>query len=438
MNNRNFRLDVSLLVVVAVIATACGSSTITPPPTSGRTPQPSASSALSASPTGIASPALSTPNPAADQATYAQIESQVENLRQLMLKLAVTPVLLDEKGVRDWITKATETGVDHAALAAQSRLFAHMGLLPAGASLEQLELDLNSGQAIGFYDPDTKQLYLLSQSGSVGPEQQLTFSHEFTHALQDQNFGLDKLAIDTVDQGDRDLARTALPEGDATLSMYQWATAHMSALDLGSVILSSGSGAQTDQLNKAPAILREDLMFPYLDGLAFVQGIYAQGGWAAVDKLYAKPPSSTSQILHPELYSKGINPVALTLPAVPAAAGKGWKLSMPDTMGELQLRVWLEGEHPTADQKKVADAAASDWAGDRIGLYEGPSGKWAVVLRTQWRIASGRTAFVTAATLTLDGLRSPMAVCGDAVHADIVIASDQESMGAFATCKMGE
>jgi len=53
---------------------------------------------------------------------------------------------------------------------------AHLGLLPAGASLEQLMLDLNSGQAIGFYDVDTKQLYLLSQSGAVGPEEQLTFS----------------------------------------------------------------------------------------------------------------------------------------------------------------------------------------------------------------------------------------------------------------------
>ncbi len=83
-------------------------------------------------------------------------------------------------------------------------------------------------------------------------------------------------------------------------------------------------------------------------------------------------------------------------------------------MGELQLRVWLEGEHPTDAQAKAADSAASSWAGDRIGLYEGPSGAWAVVLRTQWRSASGRTAFVAAANQTLDGLSSPSAVCGDA------------------------
>ena len=476
MKVRRLRLDVFGALVVAVIVGACGSSTNTPSPSpepgatassiaaptaspaaEGSTPsaspgatvdtaEPGATASPIAAPTASPAAEGSTPSAspgdtvdaAADLALYAQIETQVEALRQLRPKLPVTPTLLDENGVRDWMTKATESGVDHAALAAESRLFVHLGLLPAGSSLEQLELDLNSGQAIGFYDPGTKQLYLLSQSGSVGPEQRLTFSHEFTHALQDQNFGLDKLAIDTVDQGDRDLARTALAEGDATLSMTQWATANMSLIDLLSVSLSAGSGPQADQLNNAPAILREDLEFPYLDGLGFIQAVYASGGWGAVDRLYAKPPSSTSQILHPELYMAAVNPVTLSLGPVPASAGSGWTLSMQDTMGELQLRVWLEGEHPTGAQKTAADHASSAWSGDRIGLYEGPDGAWAIVLRTQWRTASGRADFAAATAQTLDGLGSPSSICGDSVHADIVIASDQAVVGEFAACKQGE
>jgi hypothetical protein len=111
---------------------------------------------------------------------------------------------------------------------------------------------------------------------------------------------------------------------------------------------------------------------------------------------------------------------------------------MQDTMGELQLRVWLEGEHPTDVQKKAADSAASSWAGDRVGLYEGPNGAWAVDLRTQWRSAAGRSAFADAATQTLAGLSSPSVICGDAITADIVIASDATVLGAFSTCKQGE
>jgi hypothetical protein len=438
MHDRRLRRNASILVALAAIASACGTSTATPSPIS----QPSASptSQPSATPTGSAaasSSASPTASGSGDQAIYAQIEAQVEELRALKPKSAVNPILLDEQGVRDWMTKAYQAGVDHQAMAAQSRLFAHLGLLPAGASLEQLMLDLNAGQAIGFYDTDTKQLYLLSQSGTVGPEEQLTFSHEFTHALQDQNFGLDKLAIDTADQSDRDLARTALPEGDASLAMTQWATAHMSILDLLSVSVSAGSGPQADQLANAPAILREDLMFPYDEGLSFVQGVYSQGGWSSVNRLYSKPPDSTSQILHPELYAGGVMPVVLTIPGVPSSLGTGWTLAMQDTMGELQLRVWLEGEHPTAAEKAAADSAASNWAGDRIGLYEGPNGAWAVVLRTQWRSPAGRAAFVAAANRP-PLVRAPSPhylVCEDALQADIYIGSDDATVSSFAPCQ---
>ncbi len=211
----------------------------------------------------------------------------------------VTPVLLDSNGIRDWLTKADAAQTNHVAMADESRLFIHMGLLPAGSSLEQMELDLQAGQVVGFYDPVSKGLYVLSDSGGVGPTEKLTFSHEYTHALQDQNFGLDKLATDTPDQGDRDLARTALPEGDATLTMTLWAEKYLSLGELLAIAGESLSGPQADQLATAPAILRQTLMFPYQDGLSFVQGIYNSGGWAAVDKLYANPPDSTSQILHP-------------------------------------------------------------------------------------------------------------------------------------------
>ena len=433
MQNRRLRrgpaLPAALLIALASIAAACGSTT--PTPTAGPTLSPSAGSTATVVPTKSAGP---TANSSADLATYAQVQLQVEQMRQLTAKKPVSPTLLDEQGVRDWMTRATQD-VDHQALAAQSRLLIHLGLLPAGASLEQLELDLNAGQAIGFYDPDTGGLYLLSEGGGVGLEQKLTFSHEFTHALQDQNFGLNKLAIDTPDQSDRDLAHTALPEGDATLAMTQWAYANMSLLDLLAVSLSSSSAAQTEQLNNAPAILRQDLMFPYEQGLAFVEGIYAKGGWAAVDRLYEKPPSSTSQILHPELYAAGVAPVVVTLPAVPATLGSGWKLTMQDTMGELQLRVWLEGEHPTAAQHSEAASAVSTWAGDRIGLYEGPNGAWAVVLRTSWRSAPGQADFRSAATTRLAGLTGLAIACGDADNVGVYVASGVAALEAFAPCR---
>lgn len=422
----------SAMTVLAIAFAACGSTV--------RTPEPSPTAVVaSAKPSLSPSPSSSTASSAsanpADLAVYAQIESQVQALRDLPAKTTVTPVLLDSQGVREWLTNANAAQTNHQALADESKLFIHLGLLPAGSSLEQMELDLQAGQVIGFYDPASKGLYVLSESGGVGAVEKITFSHEYTHALQDQNFGLDKLAIDTPDQSDRDLARTALPEGDATMVMTQWSIKYMSLVDLIEIAGSSLGGPQTDQLAKAPPILRETLLFPYEDGLNFVQGIYEKGGWAAVDQLYANPPDSTSQILHPELYTAGVEPVAISVPPVPPSL-TGWRLTMQDTLGELQLRIWLEGNGSAGASTSQAAAVAS-WAGDRVGLYEGPDGQWAVVLRTQWRTAAGAASFKSAAGTTLAGLKSPSSECGATVTDEFVIASDQTVIPAFASCKSG-
>ncbi len=435
-SRRRSRSRLALILGFAVVAAACGSAASSGAPTPAQSVAQSAIPSVAPSASGPAPSALGSAGQAdqADQAVYAAIEGQVESIRQLQALKPVTPVLLDSQGVRDWLTRANAEQTDHQALADESRLFIHLGLLPAGSSLEQMELDLDSGQVVGFYDPDSKGLYVLSESGGVGPTEKLTFSHEFTHALQDQNFGLEKLAIDTADQGDRDLARTALPEGDATLSMTMWSEKYMSVLDLLQVAGDSLSGPQADQLAKAPAILRETLTFPYEQGLAFVEGVYASGGWAAVDKLYASPPDSTSQILHPQLFAAGVKPVAVTVPPVPAALGSGWKLTMQDTLGEFQLGVWLEGEAPSSAEQSAAESAVSTWAGDRVGLYEGPGGSWAVVLRTMWRTASGRATFQTAATPKTGELPGPAVLCPDGSGATLYVASDVATLEAFATC----
>jgi hypothetical protein len=406
----------AIAIAVAVVVAACGTST----QTLGPSPSAVASAAASAGPS-------SRPSPESDQAVYARIESQVEAVRQLQRTSTVTPVLLDSAGVHDWLTKANAAQTNHAALAKETKLFIHLGLLPAGSDLEQMELDLQAGQVVGFYDPESKGLYVLSDSGGVGPMQKITFSHEYTHALQDQVFGLDKLAIDAPDQGDRDLARTALVEGDATLAMTLWSTANMSLLDLLAVVGDSSSAAQTEQLAKAPTILRESLLFPYVDGLAFVQSIYDKGGWAAIDQLYANPPDSSSQILHPDLYSEKVKPVAVSVPAVPVSLGSGWKLTMQDTLGELQLRIWLEGENPSSTATATAASATSAWAGDRVALYEGPNGAWAVVLKTTWRSAAGAQAFGTQADKVQQGLSksNPTRICVESSTVSLVIASDQ-------------
>jgi hypothetical protein len=418
---------VAVLLAAAMVAVSCSSPI-------GQSGTVRATSLASAAPSGtpsssIAPTAVGSPNQA-DQAVYAQIESQVQAIRGLQARKPVTPVLLDSAGVAAWLARANAEQTNHQAMADESRLFVHMGMLPAGSSLEQMELALQSSQVVGFYDPVSKGLYVLSESGGVGAVQKVTFSHEFTHALQDQNFDLAKLATDTPDQGDRDLARTALPEGDATLAMTQWSTKFMTLPELLSIANDPGSVAQQKQLNDAPPILRQTLLFPYMQGLSFVQGVYSSGGWAAVDRIYANPPASTSQIIHPELYTGGIKPVPVSVPAVPASLS-GWKLSMQDTLGEFELGIWLGGL--TEANSGSADAV-SEWGGDRVGLYEGPNGQWAVVLKTAWRTGARASAFDSAAGTLLGQLGGPSRTCAGTTDVTVALASGQDLLPLFAPC----
>jgi hypothetical protein len=123
----------------------------------------------------------------------------------------------------------------------------------------------------------------------------------------------------------------------------------------------------------------------------------------------------------------------MTVPAVPASL-PGWKFTLQDTLGELQLRVWLG----TGRDGLSADAAATavaTWGGDRVALYEGPAGEWAVVLRSTWRTAAGRDEFLAAARTMLGGLGREGRVCGTGTtDVEIAIASSEALVPEFIDC----
>ena len=73
---------------------------------------------------------------------------------------------------------------------------------------------------------------MVSKTGQPGPVERFYFSHEFDHALQDQNSTIFKDFRDVHDQSDELLARQAIYEGDATLLMTQWAAANLDPADL--------------------------------------------------------------------------------------------------------------------------------------------------------------------------------------------------------------
>jgi hypothetical protein len=398
----------SVLLTVVLLVAGCGSANpSTAPATGAPTATPSATGTPSSTgtPSGAPTPAGSDSN----AALYARIESQVAALRGLQPTAPVARDVLDEAGLKAYITNSFNADNPASFVTSTERLYKALLLMPQDESLESLYIELLTSQVAGLYDDKTKKMYVVSKSGAIGPAEEVTYAHEYTHALQDQHFGLRSVVGDAKDQGDRTLARTALVEGDATLVMSLWAQANLSVAELTRIATATDPASQA-VMAKMPAILRESLLFPYTSGLTLALGDFQRGGFAAINARFASPPDSTEQILHPDKLAAGEKPVPVAFPADFAARlGSGWTVPLQDTLGEFQLEILLRDAGGVASD--VSSKAAAGWGGDRVALVEGPGGATGVALDTVWDTTADAAEFAAA----LDGLRGKLVAAGRSV-----------------------
>jgi hypothetical protein len=235
--------------------------------------------------------------------------------------------------------------------------------------LKERLLDFYQAQVLAFYDPSAGKFFVSSDAAERagvlgGAEESLVFTHELTHALQDQNLSLEKRIRDLRDDGDAQLALDALLEGEATEVMIEAAVKDLPGAEdiletaLGP-LLTVGRMDLGPEAAKIPDFFTEQLLFPYTEGTAFIRERKKHGGWAAIDKLWALPPRSSSEILHPDFR---FSPARDLLPAdkkIPLPAG--YHLLYTDTLGEWTLR-FLFRKAGIPD----ADAQAAAWRGDRF------------------------------------------------------------------------
>ncbi len=316
---------------------------------------------------------------AANRARRQQIEREVERLRGLRFLQPVDyheiprsdlPVILRQKLAQQVPDQEFESS--GAALAA-------LGVLPAGIDLKKTYLALLGEQIGAFYDQHDKGLFTFTGQPLTSSTNRVVMAHELTHALEDQHFDLARLPIEAKGNDDRALAATALVEGDATLVMNRYMTGDLSAASLREAL---GSALTTDvrQLAAAPRYLRESLLFPYLRGQEFCQALYERGGWLALDEAFRHPPSSSAQILHPDLYLADPREEPVLIP-LPDAEIDGQRPTEDNVLGEFGVRqLFADRLH----DKARAEEAASGWRGDHYLVYQSPTGTsygWKVACR---------------------------------------------------------
>jgi hypothetical protein len=316
--------------------------------------------------------------------TEKELQQEVAEIGGIPFRRDVPIEFLSHEGLTRYFEELFDSEYPPEKADADTRLLRALDLMPPNVDLRRLRLKLLLDNVVGFYDerPGKQRLFAVSADKSLTPANQLVLAHELRHALQDQYMRIHELVPDSVpDFDDRRLALLGLLEGDATFVMQRFLQKRLPGgeeLPLDTL----GMTLPPVEMPGVPAVLRDELVLPYVVGLEFVRALHGRGGWQAVKDALGHPPESSEQILHAEKYFEHERPRPVTLRYVPP----GGRVLEEGVLGELLLRTLL-GEG--------ADAAAAGWGGDLYRVYD-VRGKTLVLARSVWDSPKDQQEFLAA------------------------------------------
>ena len=250
------------------------------------------------------------------------------------------------------------------------------GMMPDSVDLRGVLLALLTEQVVGYYDPDSATLF--GVAGAPQTQRDLMAAHELVHALQGQHVALDSVLSDR-NNNDRTSAAQAVFEGQAMLASMQVVAGGQDIVandEVWQLVRDQAALAQESMpgLGAAPMVIREGLLFPYIEGAEFMRWWELQSGRGDSVPFGPRFPASTEQVLHPERYGSGDAPVAITIAPMNGAT------IHEDVLGELEVKLLaatLSGAARPSYQPAIG------WAGDRFRVVEssaGPALVWFIAL----------------------------------------------------------
>ncbi|HET7598860.1 MAG TPA: hypothetical protein VFK09_01135 [Gemmatimonadales bacterium] len=312
----------------------------------------------------------------------------VERATGLRFKSSPRSAMRSKEQVRAYLVAKLHDELPPARIRGVEAAYRLVGLLPDSVPLEPLLVDLYSEQVAGYYDPDSTMLF-----GVVGADRaqlRLVLAHEMVHALQGQYLPLDSILHDAR-SNDRMAAAQAVLEGQATLASLRVLAPGGDVTrqpEFWNEYRSQVAQQQSSMpvFAAAPLVIRETLLFPYLDGAEFMR-------WWETSRFRdsmpygPRMPTSTEQVLHPDRYLDGDRPIELRFTSGPAP-------EYEDLFGELEIRVLLSVLR--GSNGLVAGGQPIGWGGDLYRLYQTPDGP-ALVWFSVWDDARSAERFARGA-----------------------------------------
>ena len=329
---------------------------------------------------------------------------EMSELTGLPIKAPLKKQIISRAEVEKYLAESLHAEMTPQEIHVQEATLQAFGLVPPDFNLEKFLISFYTEQAAGFYDPHRKTMFIADW---VEPEMQsLVLAHELTHALQDQNIDLERFLKAARPDDDASNARQAMVEGHATAAMIQETIAPMKLEDMPSLEplmapVIQHQFAEYPAFTHAPFFFRFQALFPYIEGMGFMQHGLQAGGWKRLNSLFDDPPKTTKEIFDPEVYFEKQSLPKLSLAHPAALAGmRGVNFLAENSMGELGYYALL-GQLISEDEAK---SVASRWLADRYLLYErvaderstgltGGDNQYILVSQTRWSSPESALAF---------------------------------------------
>ena len=235
-----------------------------------------------------------------------------------------------------------------------------MGLVSGKVDLFAAGRASRESRVLAFYDPVAKEVVIRGGTTQLDVPHRVVLAHELTHVLQDQHFDLPRLQ-DAVRRapGQSPEALRAVIEGDADRIEDKYLSG-LSAHDRTAFrSWERASVAHADQATAdVPAVLTVNQSAPYSLGSLALQVVSADGGNAAVDRVFEHGVFTQELFVEP---TTSLTEVAPELLAAPRAMPGERTIGTTDELGAFDLYLLLASR---IDSNDALDAA-SGWAGGR-------------------------------------------------------------------------
>lgn len=299
-----------------------------------------------------------------------------------------------------------------------------LGLLNAESDLAELLMDALVNDREVYYDASSESLYLTAVT-EMDPDLQRTYAAAYTRYLQDNAYATVEPAPDIF--SDAGLAVLALATGEERFVQALFAS---EVLQLNPIELASLDQAPLFP-ETVPAVLTTYLSFPAVVGEAFVNVLLAEEvDLDVLDEVWAAPPVSSEQVLHPDKYRDGEAPLPVELPALEQALEGALEPVVVGVLGEWRLRQMLAAPGSSSQIRLTADEVAEmagGWGGDQYAVYTDESGEEVMlVLQIAWDTAGDadefRASFANYALSTLpDGAAAALFANAECWQDDVVL-----------------